>query len=183
MTYPLQPSFIKTIPDGDTHSRAVCENCGFVNYQNPRIVVGSVVRHAGSILLCRRAIEPRRGYWTIPAGYLELHETPEDGARREAREEANADLQLSGLLAVYSVPHLSQVQLIYRAVLANPQFSAGEESLEVALFKWDEIPWKDIAFPTVHWALGHDRMVEEEGASGPFGNLEGESTALRDHDG
>ena len=81
MTYPLQPTFIKTVPDGDTHERAVCENCGFVNYQNPKIVVGSVVRHEGRILMCRRAIEPRRGYWTIPAGYLELHETPEDGAR------------------------------------------------------------------------------------------------------
>ncbi|MEZ5871384.1 MAG: NUDIX hydrolase [Nitratireductor sp.] len=179
MTYPLQPSFIRTVPDGDTHQRAVCENCGFVNYQNPKIVTGSVVRHDGMILLCKRAIEPRRGFWTIPAGYMELHETPEDGARREAREEANADLLLSGLLAVYTVPRLSQVQLIYRATLASPAFSAGEESLEAELFEWDRIPWDDIAFPTVHWALRHDRMVEEELASGPFGNPEGESTDLR----
>ena len=92
MTYPLSPSLIKTVPDGDTHERSVCEHCGFVNYQNPKIVVGSVVRHEGKVLLCRRAIEPRRGFWTIPAGYMELHETPEDGARREAFEEALWDL-------------------------------------------------------------------------------------------
>ncbi|MEC9342877.1 MAG: NUDIX hydrolase [Pseudomonadota bacterium] len=170
MTYPLDPLFTRTVPDGDTHARAVCEHCGFVNYQNPKIVVGSVVRHEGRILMCRRAIEPRRGYWTIPAGYLELHETPEDGARREAWEEANADLKLKGLLAVYTVPRLSQVQLIYRAELAQPEFSAGEESLEVALYERAQIPWDDIAFPTVHWALEHERMVAEDGATAPFIN-------------
>ena len=97
-------------------------------------------------------------------------ETPEDGARREAREEANADLQLNSLLAVYTVARLSQVQLIYRATLKTPEFSAGEESLEVGLFGWDEIPWEDIAFPTVHWALKHDRMAELGEGEGPFGN-------------
>ena len=179
MTYPLSPSHIKTIPDGDTHERSVCEHCGFVNYQNPKIVVGSVVRHAGKILLCRRAIEPRKGYWTIPAGYMELLETPEDGARREAHEEANADLALSELLAVYTVARLSQVQLIYRATLKTPHFSAGEESLEVGLFFWDEIPWKDIAFPTVHWALEHDRQVEAGEARAPFKNPDGETADLK----
>ncbi|MGI9401272.1 MAG: NUDIX domain-containing protein [Rhizobiaceae bacterium] len=178
MSYPLQPSFEKSVPKGDTHKRSVCEHCGFVNYQNPKIVTGSVVRHDGRFLMCRRAIEPRRGYWTIPAGYLEMHETPEDGARREAFEEANAELQLEGLLAVYTVPRLSQVQLIYRASLVRPEFSAGEESLEVALYDWDEIPWDDIAFPTVHWALEHDRMVESGEASGPFVNPPGGSTDL-----
>ena len=176
MTYPLQPSFIKTVPDGDTHERAVCENCGFVNYQNPKVVTGSVVRHEGRILMCRRAIEPRRGYWTIPAGYLELHETPEDGARREAFEEANAELELKGLLAVYTVPRLSQVQLIYRAVLKQPDFSPGEESLETALYEWDDIPWDTIAFPTVHWALTHDRMVANGETLGPFVNPPGGET-------
>jgi len=173
MAYPLQPSFTKAIPDGDTHERAVCANCGFISYQNPKIVVGSVVRHEGRILMCRRAIEPRRGFWTIPAGYLELHETPEDGARREAFEEARAELELRGLLAVYTVPRLSQVQLIYRAVLSRPDFSVGEESLEVALYERSEIPWDDIAFPTVHWALEHERMIEEEGAEAPFVNPPG----------
>ena len=178
MTYPLSPSFIKTVPDGDTHERSVCETCGFVNYQNPKIVTGSVVRHKNRILLCRRAIEPRRGFWTIPAGYLEMYETPQDGARREAMEEANAELELGDLLAVYTVPRLSQVQLMFRASLKKPSFSAGEESLEVGLFGWDEIPWDEIAFPTVHWVLNHDRMVEETGAIPPFTNPEGESANL-----
>ena len=178
MTYPLQPSFIKTVPDGDTQARAVCENCGFVNYQNPKIVTGSVVRHEGKILMCRRAIEPRRGFWTIPAGYMELHETPEDGALREAREEANAQLRLTGLLAVYTVPRLSQVQLIYRAVLAQPDFSAGIESLEVRLFEPENIPVDEIAFPTVHWALAHDAMVEAGQMPGPFTNPPGGNTNL-----
>ena len=179
MTYPLPPVFTRTVPDGDTHARAVCENCGFVNYENPKIVVGSVVRHEGKILLCRRAIEPRRGFWTVPAGFLELHETPEDGARREAREEANATLRLEGLLAIYSVPRLSQVQLIYRATLAEPDFSAGEESLEVGLFGWDEIPRADLAFPTVHWMLDHERMAQEGQANGPFTNPQGQNGDFR----
>ena len=170
MTYPLSPVFTRTVPDGDTHERAVCETCGFVNYENPKIVVGSVVRHDGKLLLCRRAIEPRRGFWTVPAGFLELHETPEDGARREALEEANARLSIEGLLAIYSVPRLSQVQLIYRARLARPGFSAGEESLEVRLFSWDEIPWDEIAFPSVHWMLAHERQVQDGGDRAPFSN-------------
>ena len=172
MTSPLEPSFINTVPAGDTHERTVCEHCGFVQYQNPKIVVGSVVRHQGRILLCRRAIEPRRGFWTIPAGYLEVHETPEDGARREAREEANAELVLKGLLAVYTVPRLSQVQLIFRAALARPEYSAGPESLEAEFFEWKNIPFGDIAFPTVHWALKHDRQAETGEAQPPFGNIE-----------
>lgn len=174
----LKPSFSRRMPDGDTHGRDVCDHCAFVNYENPKIVVGSVVRHDSKILLCRRAIEPRKGFWTIPAGYMELQETPEDGARREAREEANADLHLSGLLAVYTVPRLSQVQLIYRATLNTPGFSAGEESLEVGLFGWDDIPWDDIAFPTVHWALAHDRQVEAGEAIAPLKNPEGGVTDL-----
>jgi ADP-ribose pyrophosphatase YjhB (NUDIX family) len=172
----LQPSFMRRQPAGDTHERHVCDHCGFVNYQNPKVVVGSVVRHEGSYLLCRRAIEPRRGFWTIPAGYLEMHETPEDGARREAFEEAGAELALKGLLAVYTVPRLSQVQLIYRAELGASGFSAGEESLEARLFAWEEIPWGDIAFPTVRWALEHERMVAAGEAWGPFTNPPAGST-------
>jgi len=174
----LKPSFSRRTPDGDTHGRNVCDHCDFVHYENPKIVVGSVVRHEGKILLCRRAIEPRKGYWTIPAGYMELRETPEAGARREAMEEANADLNLTGLLAVYTVERLSQVQLIYRATLNSPQFSAGEESLEVALFEWDDIPWDEIAFPTVHWALTHDRAVEAGEALAPLKNPMGGETEL-----
>jgi ADP-ribose pyrophosphatase YjhB (NUDIX family) len=172
----LSPSFAMRLPQGDTHDRQVCDHCGYVAYQNPKIVVGSVVRQAGKILMCRRAIEPRRGFWTIPAGYLELRETPEDGARREAREEAGAELVLDGLLAVYTVARLSQVQLIYRARLSEPEFFAGEESLEVRLFGFDEIPWNEIAFPTVAWAIRHEWMVENGEATGPFVNPPGEST-------
>ena len=166
----LRQRFSRIRPDGDTHERDVCERCGFVAYQNPKIVTGSVVTHGGRILLCRRAIEPRRGYWTVPAGYLELGETPQEGAFREAREEANAALDLHGLLAVYTVRRLSQVQLIYRATLRDGRHSPGEESLETALFGWDEIPWTDLAFPSVHWMLDHQRAFEDGSGTPPFGN-------------
>ena len=133
--------------------RYVCGRCGHIHYTNPKIVVGSVVAHGDRILLCRRAIEPRKGLWTLPAGFLEEHETPEDGARREAREEACADIQLEALLAVYTVAHISQVQLMYRARLPTQEFAAGPESLDVRLFAWNEIPWDELAFPSVKWAL------------------------------
>ncbi len=107
-----------------------------------------------------------------------MHETPQDGARREAREEANAELQFRGLLAVYTVPRLSQVQLIYRAVLADNSFSPGIESLETRLFAFADIPWSELAFPTVHWALRHDEQVANGEASEPFANIAGESTDL-----
>jgi len=168
------PSFSLRIPEGDGVARKVCDHCGFVAYENPKIVVGSVVRHEGRVLLCRRAIEPRRGFWTIPAGYMELNETPEEGARREAREEAGADLAIERLLAVYSVPRISQVQLIFRAALADPRIEAGVESLEVRLFEWHEIPWDDLAFPSVHWALNHDREAEDGAPPVPFGNPAGD---------
>jgi len=173
----LDPDFRRTVPPGDTLERRVCSHCGFVQYDNPKVVVGSVVRSAGKVLLCRRAIPPRRGFWTMPAGYLELNETPDAGARREAMEEANAAIDISGILAVYSVPRLSQIQVIYRATL-NGGFSAGPESLEVALFDWDRIPWDDIAFPSVHWALNQDRMTERGDARPPFANPAGQTGDL-----
>jgi ADP-ribose pyrophosphatase YjhB (NUDIX family) len=168
------PDFHHAVPPGDTLTRRICRRCGFVHYDNPKVVVGSVVRAEGRLLLCRRAIHPRRGFWTIPAGYLELNETPEAGARREAMEEAGAELDISGILAVYSVPRLSQVQVIFRATLAGG-YSAGEESLEVALFDWADIPWDELAFPSVHWALGHDRESELGTAAPPFANPPGET--------
>jgi ADP-ribose pyrophosphatase YjhB (NUDIX family) len=149
--------FVRTIPDGDDRERLTCPDCGFIAYENPKIVAGSVVSVGAKILMCRRAIEPRKGFWTLPAGFLELHETPEEGAQREAWEEARARIAIDALLAVYSVPRISQVQLIYRATLAEPGFSAGPESQEVALFDWDEIPWHDLAFPSVKWALDEYR--------------------------
>ncbi len=179
MSNPLTPSFVKKVPDDDTYERSVCDHCGFIHYRNPFIIVGSVVRHGGQYLLCRRAIEPRKGFWTIPAGFLEMAETPQEGARREAREEANADLDISALLAVYTVRHLSQVQLIYRASLAVPEFSAGVESLEVQLFDWDNIPFEHIAFPSVHWALHHERAVERGEAVPPQTNPQGSSGFIK----
>jgi len=163
-------NFDRRVPDGDSLERLVFLDCGHIHYANPKIVVGCVVAHEGKILMCRRAIEPRRGYWTIPAGYLEEHETTEAGARREAMEEAMADVVLDGLLGVYNVARISQVQLIYRARLARPSFAAGPESLEVALYGWDEIPWSELAFPTVKLALTHYRQVEGQALFAPFTN-------------
>ncbi|WP_425410605.1 NUDIX hydrolase [Hyphococcus sp.] len=157
--YRLEPNFTRTVPPGDNVERQVCAECGFVDYQNPKIVAGSVVTWRDRILLCRRAIEPRRGYWTLPAGYLELNETPEEGAWREANEEACTDIEIDRILAIYSIPRISQVQIIYRARLKRHHFAAGPESEAVALFDWADIPWGDLAFPSVGWALRHHRDV------------------------
>lgn len=154
--------FVRTVPEGDDRERLTCADCGFVAYENPKVVVGSVVAAAdGRILLCRRAIEPRLGFWTLPAGYLELNETVAEGAAREAWEEARARIAIDGVLAVYSIARIGQVQVIFRARLAEPGFAAGPESLEVALFAWDEIPWAEIAFPSVEWALRDWRQAAD----------------------
>ncbi len=163
-------TFEQRVPEGDSVERLVCRDCGHIHYNNPKIVTGCVIAHEGKILLCRRAIHPRLGYWTIPAGYLEEHETTEDGARREAREEAMAEVELTGLLGVYNVARISQVQLIYRARLATPSFAAGPESLEVGLFAFEDIPWGELAFPTVKLALNHFRQVEHQAQFAPFTN-------------
>lgn len=162
--------FSTRIPAGDTHERQVCDACGWVAYQNPKVVTGAVVATDGQVLLCRRSIEPRRGFWTLPAGYLELNETVEEGAQREAWEEAQARIVLDGILAVYSIARIGQVQVIFRAGFDGPvQFAAGEESLDVQLFAWDDIPWDELAFPTVHWSLN----VWRRSGTGPLGAPEG----------
>lgn len=167
---PVGPYFRRATPEGDERERDVCGHCGFIDYRNPKIVVGSVLGFEGKILLCRRAIDPRRGFWTLPAGYLEIGETVEDGARREAFEEARAHPVLDQVLAVYSVPRISQVQIIYRGTLKTAEYAPGPESLDVHLFDWRDIPWPEIAFPTVGWALRH--WKESEGRSGfaPYAN-------------
>jgi len=162
------PDFTRQVPDGDTRERLVCRECGHVAYENPKVVVGSVVAHQGKVLLCRRAIEPRRGFWTLPAGYLELGESIEEGALREAFEEAEARISLDGILAVFSISRIGQVQVIFRARFADhakPAFAAGPESAEVALFAWPDIPWDDIAFPSVRWSLD----AWQSRAHGPLG--------------
>ncbi|MBM3491539.1 MAG: NUDIX hydrolase [Alphaproteobacteria bacterium] len=161
--------FRKRVPEGDNRERHVCGDCGWIVYDNPKIVVGAVVSHGDRILLCRRAIEPRQGYWTIPAGYMEEHETTEEGAIREALEEANARIEIDALLALYNIPRISQVQAIYRARLPLPEFSAGPESEAVALYHWQDIPWAELAFPSVHWALRHYHETQGKAAFAPFG--------------
>ncbi len=165
---------VEQVPEGDDRTRLVCPDCGYIRYDNPKMVVGAVVTDGDRFLLCKRAIAPRRGYWTLPAGYLELGESPEDGARREAWEEARARLDIDALLAVYSIPRISQVQMIYRARLLDGAFAAGPESEAVKLFAWAEIPWAEIAFPSVHWALHHFREVEGERMFAPRVNPEGD---------
>ena len=166
------PQFERRVPDGDTAERYVCGRCGHIHYSNPKIIVGSVVVHDNRILLCRRAIEPRKGLWTLPAGYLEEYESPINGAKREAREEACAEIEIDALLAVYSIPHISQVQLMYRARIDKPKFAAGAESLEVRLFAWVEIPWNELAFPSVVWALNNYRDSKDLAVFAPFSNPE-----------
>jgi ADP-ribose pyrophosphatase YjhB (NUDIX family) len=163
----------RAIPEGDTRERLVCRDCGFIHYQNPKVVVGAIVTWQDQFLLCRRAIEPRRGFWTMPAGYLEIDESAAEGAAREAWEEARARIVIDGMLGIYDVPRLGQVQILYRAHLDAPDFAAGEESLEVRLFAWDAIPWHDLAFPSVHWGLKHHR----EGAT--TGDLAARSHTFR----
>lgn len=162
--------FVRRIPDGDNLERDVCARCGHIHYVNPKIVVGSVCSWHGRILLCRRAIEPRLGFWTIPAGYMEERETPAQGAAREAWEEALTRIEIDRLLAIYAVPRISQVQLIFRAKLSSAEFGAGSESLEVKLFAWEEIPWGELAFPSVLWALKHFQQTQNDSDFAPFGN-------------
>lgn len=161
---------IRRIPPGEDRERLTCPDCGYIAYENPKIVVGSVCLWQERVLLCRRAIDPRHGFWTLPAGYLELNETTEEGAVREAWEEARAQIAIDGLLAVFNVARISQVQLIYRARLLDPAVAAGPESLEVGLFGWDEIPWEALAFPSVRWSLERHRAVGPGPLGAPGGN-------------
>lgn len=160
----------REIPPGDDRERLVCPDCGFIAYENPKIVVGSVVTYGDRVLLCRRAIDPRRGFWTLPAGYMELNESTEEGARREAWEEARARITLNALLAVYNIPRINQVQLIYRASLDDPAVSPGPETEAIRLVPWRAIPWDDLAFPTVAWALNEHARRQGQTAFAPGTN-------------
>ncbi len=154
------------VPPGDNRERAVCGNCGHIHYENPRLVVGCVPEHAGSILLCRRAIEPRRGYWTLPAGFMELGESLAEAALRETWEEAEARVDLGPMFAVVDVVHAGQVHVFFRGRLARPEFGAGEETLEARLFQPEELPWDEIAFPSVRIAL-EEYLRESAGVTAP----------------
>jgi ADP-ribose pyrophosphatase YjhB (NUDIX family) len=164
--------FRLTVPEGDGRARRVCTHCAFIDYVNPKIVAGTVVMAGDQILLCRRAIEPRRGFWTLPAGFMEEGESVESAAARECLEEAGAEIIIDQLLAVYSVPRISQVQIMFRARLVSG-IAAGPESLEAGLFHWREIPWRDLAFPTVVWALTHFAATRHQKTFAPFTNPPG----------
>lgn len=150
------------IPPGDSLPRHVCRHCGRIFYKNPRLVVGTLPRRDGRILLCKRSIEPRRGYWTLPCGFMENHETLEEGALRETREEAPADYELGPLHALFSLPHVSQVYAIFLAELRTDEVAAGEETSEVLLVRQDQIPWPRIAFRAIEFALQRFCAAPEE---------------------
>jgi ADP-ribose pyrophosphatase YjhB (NUDIX family) len=143
------------VPEGDTLVRAVCDACGVIQYENPKVVVGCVPVLGDRILICKRAIEPRYGLWTLPAGFMENGETAAEGAMREALEEAYAKVEIEELYTVFSVPHISQVHMMFRAKLLNEDFHAGTESLEVKLVTAAEIPWQELAFTVVRNTLRH----------------------------
>lgn len=141
------------IPEGDTLPRYMCATCDVIYYQNPKMIVGCIPEWEDKILLCRRAIEPRSGLWTLPAGFMENKETLEQAAARETLEEANARVEIGDLFAVYSLPHISQVYLLFRATLLDLDFKPGIESLDVELFDEKEIPWNEMAFRVIHDSL------------------------------
>ncbi len=141
------------IPAGDSLPRHVCGECGSIHYLNPKLVVGAIPEWEGRILLCRRAIEPRLGYWTLPAGFMENRETTAEAAARETLEEACARIEVGEMFSLYDIPHISQVHIVFRARLLDLDFRPGDESLEVALFEEHEIPWASIAFRSIELSL------------------------------
>jgi ADP-ribose pyrophosphatase YjhB (NUDIX family) len=162
----------RRIPQGDTLVRAVCDACGTIQYENPKVVVGCVPVLGERILICKRAIEPRYGLWTLPAGFMENGETAAEGAMREAMEEAHARVEIEELYTVFSVPHISQVHMMFRAKLLNEDFHAGSESLEVKLVTAEQIPWDELAFTVVRNTLRNFLEDRARGAFAPhFGDI------------
>ncbi|MDH5601507.1 MAG: NUDIX hydrolase [Gammaproteobacteria bacterium] len=156
---------IHRIPEGDNLPRHICEACDLIHYQNPKIVTGCLPVWNKQVLLCKRAIEPCYGLWTLPAGFMENQESLEEAAIRESREEANANLKLESLYSVISLPHINQVYVMYRATLLDLDFYAGPESLDVRLFNEEDIPWELLAFKTIEKTL---RRYFEDRKKGKF---------------
>jgi len=154
------------IPDGDHLPRHVCAACGAIHYRNPRVIVGAICEYEGRILMCRRAIEPRLGYWTFPAGFLEIGETTADGAARETVEESGADVEIEDLCALINVPYIAQVYLSYRARMRSPHHETTPESSETMLIDPADIPWDEIAFPTIWHSLRFWLADREAGTRG-----------------
>lgn len=143
------------IPLGDHKVRQVCSQCNTIHYVNPKVICGALAIWDNKVLLCRRAIEPRYGLWTLPAGYMELLETMEQGAARETREEAEAEVEIEQLYCMYNIPRIGQIYVLFKSILIDGQFGAGEETIESRLFEEHEIPWHALAFPSVEHTLKH----------------------------
>ena len=156
------------VPDGDNRERYVCNECKTIHYQNPNIVAGCIPEWEGRVLLCKRAIEPRYGLWTLPAGFMENGETTEQAALRETHEEAGACVEIAGLFGIFSIPHISQVYLLYRGELCDGIYAAGQESLQCRLFNEKEIPWEKLAFPVMDETLRRYYRVKNEGNGFPL---------------
>ncbi len=161
-------------PEDDNRLRHICVACDTIHYQNPKMVIGSIPEWEDKILLCRRAIEPRHGLWTLPGGFMENGETTTEAAIRETLEEANARIEIGDLYSMYSLPYIDQVHMLFRARLLNQDFSPGQESLEVKLFAEHEIPWDEIAFRQIKYSLKH---FFEDRRNGRFGFHIGELAA------
>ena len=164
------------IPAGDNRPRYVCDDCGTIHYSNPNNVCGTILTSGDRILLCRRAINPRYGLWTLPAGFMENGETVIEAAARESLEEAKAQSEFLRLFGVFSLPHISQVYLMFHGELQDGAHGAGEESLETELFAVDQIPWAELAFPVVEYSL--KLFIEQPDFNGVY-----TATAQRDDDG
>lgn len=156
------------IPSGDNRERYVCARCGIIHYENPKVVVGSIPEWEDRILLCRRAIQPRHGLWTLPAGFMERGETTREGAVRETLEEANARVEIGRLYSLFNLPHVDQVYMLFRARLLDLDFSPGDESLEVRLFAEHEIPWEELAFQAIRETLELFFRDRETGRQGMY---------------
>ncbi len=144
-----------SIPLGDHLPREVCTSCAAIHYVNPKLICGTLALWENKVLLCRRAIEPRYGLWTLPAGYMELFETMQEGAARETREEAEAEVEIEQLYCMYNIPRIGQIYVLFKANLIEGKFGAGEETIECRLFEEHEIPWQELAFPSVQQTLQH----------------------------
>ena len=148
-------SVVHRVPEGDNLPRFICEHCDTIHYQNPKLVVGCLPVWNEQVLLCKRAIEPCYGLWTLPAGFMENQESLEEAALRESSEEANANLQIEDIYSIVSLPHINQIYVLYRAKLLDLNFYAGSESLDVQLFNEEDIPWEQLAFKTIDCTLKH----------------------------
>lgn len=164
------PNFQPSVPEGDTHERMVCAKCDWIHYENPRIIVTGFCIWEDQILLCRRAIGPRRGFWTLPGGFMEIGETMHEGAAREVREEAGSIVSMDSLLATYTIARIGQVHMVFLAKMDSADYSIGEESLDVRLFplQHESLPWDELAFPVNEWALRDYLSLDGKNVTQPF---------------